>query len=113
MRLEPVELLADVGLGGQQRGFHVKARLVEAAGRVEQQANLVGDALADDRGLARRIGFGLRGQRLDPVEMPAEDRAERGALAAPRLFETGERSVKRRQDGAVRRRAGLVALQYL
>ena len=80
---------------------------------IEQQANLVGNALADNGRFARRIGFGLGGQRRDAVEMPGKDRAECGALAAPRLLETGKGSLKRRQDGGIGRGARLVALQNL
>ena len=65
------------------------------------------------RRFARRIGFGLRCQRLDAVEMPGKDRAQCCAFAAARFLETGKSGVKRRQDGRVGRGARLVALENL
>ena len=69
MRLQPVDLLANVGLGGQKRRLLVEPLLVQRRARLQQQADLFGQALADGGRLAGRIGFGLERQLLDGIEM--------------------------------------------
>ena len=115
MRLQPVDLFADIGLGRQQRGFHVEARF--RRGRWPRRA-----AAATWSARRWRMTAGSRDgsasacarQCLDAIEMAAQDRAERGALAATRLLQ-GRRAPCRSaaQDDCVGRGADLVALEYL
>ena len=43
MRLQPVDLFADIGLGGQKRRFHVQPAGIEIGRRVHEQPHLFGD----------------------------------------------------------------------
>ena len=113
MRDQPVELLADIGLGRQQCSLHAEARLVEAVGGVEQQPDLVAQTLADGDNVPRRVGFGLPRQRFDAVEMAAQDRIELSTLVATRLFKVGKRCIEGGKDDRVGGGAHLVGLQYL
>jgi hypothetical protein len=113
MGLQPVDLLADVGLGGEERRFHVEPRLVERGGRLEQQPHLFGQALADLRRLARWIRFGLQGQRLDGCDVIRQKRAQRLALGLARLDQTGEALFQAIHDHRVDRRPLLFRLDRL
>ena len=77
MRGEPVELLADVGLGGEQERLLMQPVGVEAVGGVEQRRDLLGEPRLDRLRLAAGRGFGARGQRRDLVEPRRQDLAER------------------------------------
>ena len=82
MRVEPVELLAHIGLCGQQRDFLREALL----GKLGVQRGDGGGEPVPERGrlrgrhAPRRKGSGLHG-----AEMPVQRRGERPALPAPRF----------------------------
>ena len=65
---EPVELLADVGLGGDQDRLLMQAVGIEAGRGLEQRADLLGEPRLDRFRAAAGRGFGARGQRRDLVE---------------------------------------------
>ncbi|OWK20521.1 hypothetical protein AJ88_29670 [Mesorhizobium amorphae CCBAU 01583] len=109
-RLQPVDLFADVSLGGEEGRLLMQPAGVEIGGGIHQQADLLGNALADRRRLARRIGLGPQRQRLDGVDMAAEQRTKRIALALARLLQPGERHVQRRQDRRIERGPRLFGL---
>ena len=60
MRFQPVDLLADIRLGGQERGFHVQPLFVQIGAGVHKHAHLRGEPCANRRRLARRIDLGAR-----------------------------------------------------
>ena len=101
---EPVELLADVGLGGDQHRFLVQPVGIEAVGGLEQDRDLLGDALLDRVGPARRGRLGAADQGRDLVEPRRQDAAERLAFAPAHLDEAvqhrGEACDHRGFDGA-------------
>ena len=72
MRREPVELLADVGLGGEQDRLLVQPVGVEPLRGFQQRRHLFGEPRLDRLGLAPGRGFGAGGER--PI---SESRADR------------------------------------
>ena len=73
MRREPVELLADVDLGGEQDRLLVQPVGVEALRGFQQRRHLLGQPRLDRLGLASRRGA-RRGRRALPI---SESRADR------------------------------------
>ena len=69
MRFQPVDLFADISLGGEERRLHMQPARIQIGGRVHQQLDLLGDALTDRRGLARRIRLRAQRQCLDGVDV--------------------------------------------
>ena len=65
MRDEPVELLSDIGLAGNEDGLLMQPIGIEAARGVEQHCHLVGNPRLDRLRSAAGRGFRLCGQRSD------------------------------------------------
>ena len=79
VRGQPVELLAHVGLGGEQDRFLMQAIRIETIGLGKQRSDLLGEPRADRLGHGGRAQFRHDRQRLDLLE----PRRENATSAAP------------------------------
>ncbi len=108
-----VELLADIGLGGDHDRFLIEAIRVEAIGGLQQGCNLFGQSRPDRFRLAAGRGLGLLRQLLDLVHALVENLPERDALAAPHLDQIGQRLLESHGRGFFGRLVlGLVAFGF-
>ena len=94
MRLQPVELLADVRPGGDEDRLLVQPVLVEAARDLHQRRDAFGEPRLDRLGPPRRIRVGGERQPFDRVEPLAQEESQRLALASSGLAERRERLVE-------------------
>ena len=67
MNAQPVDLLAHIGLGGDQRQLLREALLREAGAGLEQQRHLLVDPLTQLFRLDRSLRRGLLGERADAL----------------------------------------------
>ena len=68
MRLQPVELLANVGSNRKQRRLLMQSRRIEGVGVLQEARELLLQPRANCFGLARRRRVGLRGEDRYAVE---------------------------------------------
>ena len=76
MGVEAIDLLANVGLVGEQDGLLVEAVGIEGRRGIEKRGDLLGKARADGIGGARRRRFGRADEPLDIVQPGAKDRGD-------------------------------------
>ena len=106
MRGEPVELLADVGLGGEQDRLLVQPVGIEALRGLEQRRHLLGQPRLDRLRLAAGRCFGARGERARSRRAaptacwPSACAFARGAFGDELVERLGEAGDDRRFGGA-------------
>ena len=100
MSHEPVELLADVGLGGQEQRFGVEARGIEPRRRADEGRNGLGEPGAHRFRLAAGRGLRPGNETGDGVEPLGQHIGQRRALAGARRDERIERRLEPGQRGA-------------
>src|SRR5690606_26865937 len=110
MRLQPVDLLADVCLGGEKGGFHVKTSLIERSAGVEKRLHLLCKAGTNGCRLARRVCLGAFRQRLDRTEVPEKQRTKCRPLVATSSLEAGQCRIECGENGSIKFGTRLLAL---
>ena len=113
MRAQAVELLLDVGPGGQQQRLLVQAFRIESGARFREPSDQLGKPRRDRRRLLGRGGGGNFDQSRDRLELLLDHRLQPLALAAPRAHKLIKRPREARDHGKVKRRERFLALLRL
>src|SRR5262249_55168107 len=107
---EPVKLLADVNLAGNQDCLLMQTIGIKARGGVEEGRDLLGDARLDSFGLPPGRSFRARREHRDLAEPVQQNFFERRPLMAAHGRELSERLLKTSNHGGFRGASILLAL---